>query len=241
MKKNLIKLITVLAVLALLLSACAQKPDDPKPADTAQPAATDVPADATEAPEATPTEEPTDTPDPTDTPAPTAAAIEPGTNVALTAELEVSSSTGPGHVQWGWSYEYINDGVKFDTSIPNLGWTTAVGLYPEPEDAEVEEWVLFELETYTNVNKMVVFPTIDGSCFPVDFHVEVSLNGKDFTTVASVEGNESAVKRSSKAITMEFDPCLVKYVKFVITRMYDVPSGADGLLCQLCEIEVYSC
>jgi hypothetical protein len=40
---------------------------------------------------------------------------------------------------------------------------------------------------------------------------------------------------------MEFDPMLVKFVKFVITKPYATLSGADGILCQLCEIEVFSC
>ena len=94
-----------LALLTLFaLSACSKqeepassaKPEDP----SAAPAVTDVPA-VTEEPatEVPPTEAPTEKP----TKAPPAS----GTNVALSADVEVSSTTGDTHVQWGWSYEYM--------------------------------------------------------------------------------------------------------------------------------------
>ncbi len=234
----------VLAAMIFSLAACATPVNETTP--TQKPAATDVPEEKNETEAPTPTEAPTDTPAPTDPPTPSPVptadpSIEKGTNVALDAEIEdVSSTTGDTHVQWGWSYEYVNDGIIYDATLvpPSLGWTTNVGV--NPDDPDQEEWIIFELEKYTLIDKVRVCPTIGGSCFPVDFHIEVSLNGKDYTTVASAEGCKNAKTGNVKPVELTFDAVTAKYVKFVATKLYDVPSGNDGILMQIGEIEIYA-
>ena len=251
MKKVIISILLITVAAMLALGACANNAPAAEPTKEPSSEATETPAgnndtDPTEAP-ADPTEEPAteapveETEAPTDTPAPTAdASIEKGTNVALTAYVDifdVSSTTGDTHVQWGWSYEFINDGIRWDASDPpSLGWTTDVGV--NMDDPEQEEWIIFELEKYTLIDTVNVCPTIGGTCFPVDFHIEVSLDGNTYTRVATVEGCDRAAKGSDKPVVMTFDAVTAKYVKFIATRIYDVPSGNDGLLMQIGEIEI---
>lgn len=256
MKRNIIAAIAIVVAAAslLLFSACAgQKSGN---GDTA--ALTDKPAsDATEAksteagsteaaaPTDIVTEKPTEvitdapTEEPTPSPLPTAANIAKGTNVALDAEVDVSSTTGAGHVQWGWSYEYINDGYIIDDEALSYGWTTAVGV--NMDDPDQQEWVEFLLDKYTSVDTVILYPTIYGSYFPVNYEIQVSMDGKDYTTVAKVEGDQHALKGDTTPVKLEFEAVTCRYVRFLATRLYDVPSSlGDGILCQMAEIEIYA-
>ncbi len=250
MKKIIVAILMLLLTSALLLTACAPK-------DNAPAAGTDAPegtsalntAEATGEPEITsaptagpteePTEKPTDAPTepPTPSPLPTAADIEKGKNVALDADVEVSSSTGDVHVQWGWSREYINDGIYWSAEDNSYGWTTAVGV--NTEDPDQDEWVLFTLAKYTNVDKVIVYPTVAASCFPVEFIIEVSTDGKEFTTVARNE-NTKAAESDASPVELTFDAVTAKYVRFTATKLNPVLSGNDGYLCQLGEIEIFA-
>ncbi|MBQ7444786.1 MAG: discoidin domain-containing protein [Clostridia bacterium] len=246
MKKYLYIVFAAVLAMVLLLAACTpgQTADPTKapeadvttdaPAEEATPEVTEAPEEPTEEPtEAAPTEEPTATPEPE-----ADKSIEKGTNVALTAEIEdVSSTTGATHVQWGWSYEFINDGIIYQVGEePSLGWTTNVGV--NPDDPDQEEWIIFCLDKYTSIDKVRVCPTISGVCFPVDFHIEVSLDGENYATVASVEGCNNAKTSDETPVELTFDAVTAKYVKFVATKLHDVPSGNDGILMQIGEIEI---
>ena len=198
--------------------------DDPSQDPTAVPAETATPA---------PTEEPTPSPVPT-----ADARIPAGTNVALTAEREVSSTTGITHVQWGWSEEYVNDGYnEYNAEENRVGWTSAVGQNYETD--EWEEYVIFKLETFTAVNKVVIYPVPRAGCFPVDYQIDVSMNGKQWTTVGKVVGDERNANADGSPSVIEFETVTARYVRFLATRL-GAPTVADGYMCQICEIEVYS-
>ncbi|MBR5059159.1 MAG: discoidin domain-containing protein [Clostridia bacterium] len=249
MKKSLTILLVLVAAAAIMLSAC-------DPAVTPTPVITDPPTETAEAeapteqnvPEETePAEDPTGEADPTEDPSedPTATSVPtanpyyaPGTNVALTAEVEVSTTTGESHVQWGWSYEYVNDGIIMDRDELSYGWTSEVLVkYDSPE---TDDWALFELSDYTAINSVKIWPIFSGTNFPVDYHVEVSLDGREFTTVASVEGDDHASTGNEEPVLLEFPTVTAKYVKFAITRMHDVQSGNDGYIFQIAEIEIFA-
>ena len=251
-KKNLISAIVRLAVIVLalfVLVSCTGPNEPEKPAnDTEAPVTTEAPeaGDPTEVPATeipateVPTEEPTDTPAPTEPPteAPTPEPVKSGTNVALDAAVDVSSTTGDVHVQWGWSYEYINDGYYYAPEIPSAGWTTAVQV--NFDDPEQEEWVLLTLAQDTSVNKIAVYPVVNGSHFPESFKVMVSADGQNFTTVGEVNDNTRAADKDTTPFVFEFDAVTCRYVQFLATKLYSVPSSADGYLCQVAEIEVFA-
>ena len=233
--KNVLRAVSALIltlVMALSLTACKTNSE---PEATAKPEdVTGVPIVTVEPATATPvvTEEPVPTEAPTE--APTKAPAASGTNVALDADVEVSSTTGETHVQWGWSYEYINDGVIIDTGLPSVGWTTAVK--ENFDDQEQEEWVLFTLAQDTSINKIIVYPV---GRFPESFKLMVSSDGKEFTTVAEVNDNTRFADNDTEPYEFEFEAVNCRYVQFLATRLCD-PSPADGYLCQVAEIEIFA-
>jgi hypothetical protein len=241
MNKNKIPLAAVLIIViiaaALALSACSA---GNKETPTKVPA-TDTPAEIpTELPTELPTEAPTEAPTEEPTEKPTKEPPASGTNVALNADVEVSSTTGSVHVQWGWAPEYINDGRFYDPDPddPSVGWTTAVGV--NTTDPDQEEWVIFTLAQNTAVNKIIIYPVVGGNHFPESFKVMVSADGNEYTTVGEVNDNTRAADKDDTPFTFEFDAVNCRYVQFLATKLYSVPSTADGFLCQVAEIEIYA-
>ncbi|MBP5780349.1 MAG: discoidin domain-containing protein [Clostridia bacterium] len=251
--KKITRLLLVITALTLVLSACSQQKtqgDDNKPCEaTAVPAATgsetekpvvtdapvtDVPA--TDAPTEEPaTEVPTELTDPTEAPSP--APVESGTNVALGAEVDVSTTTGESHQSIGFSPEAINDGYYYDPGVPSAGWTTNVG--ENYDDPEQEEWAVIKLAQDTSINKIKVYPVVNGGRFPISFKLMVSLDGKEYTTVAEVTDNTRFEDKDDTPFEFEFDAVTCRYVQFLATHLCD-PSPADGYLCQVAEIEIYA-
>jgi hypothetical protein len=67
------------------------------------------------------------------------------------------------------------------------------------------------------------------------------MDGKDYTTVAKVENNTRAADNSTDPFLLEFEAVNAKYVRFLATKLYDVPSAlGDGILCQVAEIEIFA-
>lgn len=165
---------------------------------------------------------------------------KPGVNVALNKYFEVSSETGEGHVQWGWSSKFINDGIKKSLVNENLGWTTNVGVVMTENDW-ADEWVLIDIGEVLSIDKVIVYPIdVTASFFPIDYHVEVSSDKTNYTTVASVTGDTSTADKNFTPKVISFNAVNAQYVKVVITKPYSVPAGADGYLVQMAEIEIYS-
>ncbi len=256
--KNIARILILAAVLMIALSACTAKveQDENKPegatavpaatdAATERPAPTELPATqepvitdlpATEAPTEVPaTEAPTEVPAPTEEP--TAAPVESGTNVAIGAEVDVSTTTGESHVSIGFMPEAINDGYYYDPNVPSVGWTTNVG--ENYEDPEQEEWAELKLAQVTSINKIIVYPVVNGGRFPVAFKLQVSLDGKKYTTVAEVKDNSRFEDKDDTPFELEFEAVTCRFVKFLATELCD-PSPADGYLCQVAEIEIYA-
>lgn len=160
-------------------------------------------------------------------------------NVALSATVKTSSTTGEGDKLWGWSADFINDGIIVDFDKPSRGWSTPNGA--NPDDPYREEWVLFTLEKQTAINSVKVYPTANGAYFPVDFEIQVSSDGSSFRAVAKITGNDNAARRVQIPVLLEFDTVTVKYVKFVATHLCDDPAPlGGGFLCQVAEIEIFA-
>jgi len=235
-RKVIVLVLAITLVLSVMLTAC--KPAE-ESAVTAEPeSSTEVPAATDVAATEEPTEEPTQAPTEEPTEAPTKEPVASGTNVALDADVDVSSTTGDLHIQWGWSYEYINDGLYFDIEENSAGWTTAVG--ENMTDPDQEEWATFSLAQETTINKVIVYPVQNGRHFPESFKILVSSDGKNYTAVAEVNDNTRAADGDETPFVLEFDAVTCLYVQFLATKQYRVPSAADGYLCQVSEIEIFA-
>lgn len=219
MKKVLIIAI-MLIMTASLIVGCNTGSKDPDPTPTVK---------VTAEPTAVPTPSPTPTPPPPP---------EPGTNVALNKYYEVSSETDETYVQWGWSSEFINDGIIKDDPT-SVGWTIAVNQFMTIDEWE-EQWCMIDLGQVVSIDKVILYARGDsGVGFPEDFFIEVSTDNKSYTTIKSVEAYTGGQPVTEPCV-LEFDAVDARYVRLVVTKPFPVSSGQDGFLLQLAEFEIYS-
>ncbi len=227
--KKIFICILMLIVMTIVFVGCDT--ENKEPAATATPKVNKTQI-ATNAPTATPapTEAPTEAPKP-----------EPGTNVALNKNYEVSSETDDGaYLQWGWSSSFLNDGVVEAILNEHTGWTTNVAQFMAIEDWE-DQWALIDLGQVVSIDKVVLYPRQDTFInFPIDYYIEVSTDNKTFTKVANITGDTHSADRNREPAILPFDAVDAKYVKLVVTKPYDVINGNDGFLLQLAEFEIYA-
>ena len=99
----------------------------------------------------------------------------PGMNIALSKKVYVSSSTPDSiYKQWGWSADYVNDGLS-GVGTATCGWTSNVKINTTET---ANEWVAIYFGDLFNVNQINVSPTLNGA-FPYDYTIELSENGKN--------------------------------------------------------------
>lgn len=160
------------------------------------------------------------------------AAYTPGSNLALKKPVTVSSSVEV--TAWGWSASYINDGQKGSTGKTN-GWSSATGVH---KSADSTEWAIINLGDNYMLNKVVLYPRSDdknsSGGFPVDYHIDVSTDGENWTTVAT---QTSDANGNSNPRTLTFDPAKAMFVRVTGTKLRI--SGGDGYLMQIGELEAY--
>ncbi len=148
-------------------------------------------------------------------------------NLILNAPFVVSSS----YEEYGWTKNVINDGkITYQEGV-HQGWTTQIG----SQVPECNEWAAFILEMPVTMSKMVIHPV---STFVRDYHVEVSLDGVTWTTVASVTDDDYMTNGPR---TLEFDePTEACFVRLVMTKMGEKSSmAAVGYKASIMEIEVF--
>lgn len=219
--KRVLSIILVIVMALGVFTACKKDgKDSPTPTPTVTPTPT---------PEPTPTEEPTPSPTPA-----------PGTNVALNKPFEVSSETDATFIQWGWYSEYINDGVIEHDPSAHAGWTSLIKQYMTLEEFG-EEWVWIDLQGVISIDKVVLWPRQDnGACFPMDYYIEVSTDNEKYEKVVEVTGDDRSREGSKEPAILTFYPVDARYVRLVVTKPFDQPSGNDGYLVQLAEFEIYA-
>ncbi len=152
---------------------------------------------------------------------------EPGDNLLLNKKYYVSSTTPDGtYKQWGWAAEYLNDGI----AQTGNGWTSNVGV--NHDEATSHEWCAFDMGDLFAVNKVRIYA---GSrfAFPVDYRVQVSLDGTTWTDVAVRTGDPGTEGWRE----IEFDAQTARFVRVYGDKL--VLSGVDGYLMQIGEVEAY--
>ncbi len=148
-----------------------------------------------------------------------------GENIALNKPAFASSTT-PGHyVAWGWALEFINNGVAV-----NSGWTSNVGLH---QTADATEFVGIDFGDVFAVEKIVISPL---GAFPIDYTIDLSADGEEWTTVSNVKG---ASRPSSDVILTLDTPVNGRFIRMTATKLASGGNQQDGYLFQLGEIEVY--
>ncbi|MCU6794424.1 cadherin-like beta sandwich domain-containing protein [Paenibacillus sp. WQ 127069] len=151
------------------------------------------------------------------------------TNLALGATATASSSVE----EWVWHLANINDG-QVDSTVSNYGWTSA------QSSANSTEWVQLDLGANQTFNKMKLFPRNDpgngGYGFPLDFKVEVSTNGTNWTQV--VQKTDYPFPNPVVGQEFVFDNVTDRYVRVTGTKLRTDKNGTYYM--QFAEIEVWS-
>ncbi len=151
-----------------------------------------------------------------------------GENIALNKPAFASSTTPPEFVEWGgWSLKFINDGRKTYGGYPG-GWTSNVG---RNSSADATEFVGIDFCDVFAVEKVVLQPR---GCFPVDYTVEMSMDGVEWTTIYSAKG---ASTPTEDVVLTPDTPATGRFLRVTATKL--TGGGKDGYLFQLAEIEAY--
>lgn len=152
------------------------------------------------------------------------------TNIALGKTITISSSVD----NWGWGSTFLNDGKI--VSAGENGWTTDPG---EKASAEDPAWFQIDLGQKSDISRIILWPRQDdiapGACFPVDYTIQISDDGENWTTIAS-ETNQVNVGKTEHKFDFS-TPKTGRYIKFNCSKR-----GADNngdFLVQLSEIAVY--
>ncbi|MDG0810382.1 discoidin domain-containing protein [Cohnella rhizosphaerae] len=151
-------------------------------------------------------------------------------NLAFGATVTASSSGESGD----WGKSRINDGL-LNTIGGSAGWTSSASL-----TSNHTEYVQLDLGTTKSTSRIDLYPRNDsgnvGQGFPVDFSIQVSTNGSNWTTVAS-RTNFTLPGNAVQAFT--FAATNARYVKVTGTSLRPNPNDANNYRMQLSEIEVY--
>lgn len=167
---------------------------------------------------------------------PADAQMQPADNLARRAGVEIicSDSHEPGAY---WYKTLINDGVCYDAiGVGNAGWSSTA----REKANDNPPWIGYDLGEIKNINKVVVYNAWDdrgakkAECFPSDYAVEVSLDGKIWTAVYAVSNDSNWEQVGARVLGFEEVPA--QYVRFVGQRM---GRCGEGFFMQLSELEIY--
>ncbi len=146
-----------------------------------------------------------------------------GENIALGKNTFASSTTPDTYKQWGWAQEYINDGS-------DKGWTSNVG---RNQSANATEYIGIDFGDVFALDRVVVRP---GGAFPVNYSIDVSVDGVEWTVISKVTGAASPTE--DVVLTLD-TPVNARFLRMTATKLRSGGNAADGYLFQLNEIEAY--
>lgn len=145
-----------------------------------------------------------------------------GDNIALNRPTYYKTATDPTYEQWGWAPKFINDGN------PTTGYTSNV---KTNWSADSTEYIFIDLCDTFAIKSLKITPM---GHFPIDYTIDVSANGRVWTTVHSVTGSENLTEAFEIALEKVEN---ARFVRLQATKLRG--DNADGYMLQLGEIEVY--
>lgn len=171
-----------------------------------------------------------------------AAASSPRRNLALHQAVSASSSveSGPNlQTRSDWGRVRLVDGQRHVTAR-TAEWSCGVaGWSSESGEADREEWVSVDLGALRSVARVTLSPRDDGVNagygLPVDFDVQVSIDGSRWTTVATM----TDVALSADPVTLGFTARRARHVRVVGHRLRANPNDGGRSRMQFAEMEVY--
>ncbi len=147
-----------------------------------------------------------------------------GTNVALEKSVTASS-----HVA-GWEPITLTNG-SWDS-----GWTSGLNRHATKDGTE---WVLIDLSYTYLLDRVVLVPRSGDGYFPVQYRIEVSEDGENFTNV--YEGTLDEQRSGQKPIECKLDENVKgRYVRITGYVLRDAVGFGDGFLFSMMEVEIYN-
>ena len=133
----------------------------------------------------------------------------------------------------------LTDG-KFITVDGFNGWTST-----GYKSVDSNEWIQIDLGAVTAINEVHLYPRTDvlasdgtSACFPVDYTIQVSENGTDWTPVVTEVGHATPAK--GEPVFHTFDTVNARYVKLDVTKLGKQPAGDANYRVQLAEFGIYN-
>ena len=154
---------------------------------------------------------------------PTPVNYKKGANLAKNKKVIVSSFPGGGDYKtWGWWPDFlVDENVK-------KGWTSNVKLHMNTDDAT--EYAIIDLGDDFNIAKIELYRL---GCWPKDFSVSVSSDGKDFKIITE----ETNSKEPEVLYAVEPYNTHGRFVQIKATKLRS--TAADGAMLQLSEVKIY--
>ncbi|NUR28145.1 MAG: DUF4091 domain-containing protein [Catenulispora sp.] len=130
----------------------------------------------------------------------------------------------------GWGVRSAGDGQRASTTAA-MGWSS-LGAYT----TDHTEWVQLDLGSARSLDRVDLYPRSDGANagqgFPIDFTIQTSADGTNWTTVSAQTGYP---RPGATAQTFPFAPVNARYVKVTGTHLSTDPLGHHHM--QFAEIE----
>jgi hypothetical protein len=154
---------------------------------------------------------------------PTPVSYKKDANLAKNKKVIVSSYPGGGDYKvWGWWPDYLVD------ENMSTGWTSNVKLHMNTTDAT--EYAIIDLGDEFNIEKIEMYAL---GCWPKDFTVSVSSDGKTYKNVAE----EKNCAEPDEKYVVEPQSVNGRFIKINATKLRT--TAADGAMLQLGEVKVY--
>lgn len=167
----------------------------------------------------------------------------PTENLAEGATVTASSNIGGSE----WDVNYVVDGDRY-CKLPYTNWNyngqpKGWSSSADSDNPDHTEWIQLELENASDVGAVYLYPRNDkdfiGGGYPIDFKIEVSGDGNNWTEVYSETGclrPDGSVKKYLFSLQEN-----VKFIRVTGTKLRtDNDRGKDGCYrMQFAEIEVY--
>lgn len=168
--------------------------------------------------------------------------VEPvyDTNLALNRPVSASSDVNMPHY---FRQQYLTDGVV-NCADPNFGYSSKG--YGSDDISSDPVTVTVDLGQDYLFNQLVLYPRNDVSTgiegasspnFMVDFTVQVSSDGVNYTDVYSIVDNPNP---NGNAQGHAFEEVTARYVKIVTTKLGPLPTGEFTHYLQFAELEIYN-
>ena len=160
----------------------------------------------------------------------TEADLTAGENIALNKPVVDYSSTTD-VPEWTCHHTYITDGDH------KRAWASELF---RNERASSKEWITIDLLAVYDINCVKLIPRDlwNGvNVFPEDYEIQVSVDGVNFVTVASVEGDNNPQTQDDRILTFDLIPA--RYVRLYATRLTKSSTVNGGYAIEINEMEVY--